>query len=87
MIGNKSKFFESWTGPFEIIEVINDEQYKIRNIDSNNEELQNAKFLKPYVTTPYTNMMNRAMMMIDRDNKDRDYDRIIQYVKRTRENL
>ena len=33
MIGNKSKFTESWTGPFEIIEVINNKQYRIRDID------------------------------------------------------
>ena len=87
MIGNKSKFTESWTGPFEIIEVINDKQYRIRHIENENEELQNVKFLKPYKVTPYTNMMNKAMMMIDKDNNDKDYDKIVKYVKLKKQTL
>ena len=87
LIGNKSKFTETWTGPYEIIEKINDKQYKIRNIDNNNEELQNIKFLKPYVVSPYTNVMNRAMAMIEREDKDRDYNKIIQYAQKKKQML
>ena len=87
MIGNKSKFTESWTGPFEIIEVINNKQYRIRDIENNNEELQNVKFLKPYVVTPYTNMMNKAMMMIERNNNDRDYNKMIQYALKAKQTV
>ena len=87
LIGNKAKFTQTWTGPFEIIEIVNNNQYKIRNIDNNNVEYQNVKFLKPYTVSPYTNLMNRAMTMIERDNNDRDYQKIIDYAQKKKKML
>ena len=66
---------------------MNNNQYKIRNIDNNNVEYQNVKFLKPYTVSPYTNLMNRAMTMIERDNNDRDYQKIIDYAQKKKKML
>ena len=87
LIGNKAKFTESWAGPCEIIKIVNDKQCKIRYIDTGNEELQNIKFLKPYIVTPYRNVMSKAMMMIEKNDTNRDYDKIIKYVQRTKQTL
>ena len=88
MIGNKAKLTPSWTGPFEIIEIINDKTYKIRDIETENEEIQNLRFSKPYKVTPYINMMNHAMMMMNKQDKhDKEYDKIVKYTQEKMESL
>ena len=85
MIGNKAKFNASWTGPFEIIRIVNDKTCEIREVgNEGNVEIQNIRFLKPYKVSPYTNIMNTAMMMMERSDNKREYDKIIQYAQKKR---
>ena len=51
LIEDKSKFTESWTGPFEISKQSMISNIELEKIDNNKEELQNIKFLKLYVNT------------------------------------
>ena len=62
VIGNEKKLDAAWIEPFEIIEMINQISRKMREVGNEvNIETQNIRFLKPYILTPCTHVMNQSL--------------------------
>ncbi len=84
LLGNQRKLRRAWMGPFEVIEV-RDQQIIARDVeDESKVETANMKLVKPYHVSPYTAVRNRAVMMLE---VGRDFDRwsrTIEYVDRKR---
>ena len=84
LLGNRKKMTRAWMGPFEVLEV-RDQEIVARDVEDESKiETTNRKLVKPYHVSPYTAVRNRAVMMLE---VGRDFDRwsrTIGYVDRKR---
>ena len=70
-IGNVKKFRPSWIGPFEVIKIIDDKQYHVSEIgNEKNVQKVNIRFIKPFKSSPYVNVIEKCFMMMNKDDKE-----------------
>ena len=79
-VGNEKKFLPKWIGPFEIIK-INDKQYVVREIgNEGNVRKVNLRFIKPYKSSPYINIINRCLFTMKTSNMKQN-EKILEYIR------
>ena len=77
-VGNIKKFRPSWIGPFEIIKIIDNKQYHVSEVgNEKNVQKVNIRFMKPYKSSPYVNIIKKCFLM---DNTQLSDD-ILNYIK------
>jgi len=70
-IGNIKKFQPSWIGPFEIIKIIDDKQYHVSEVgNESNVQRVNIRFMKPYKSSPYVNIIQKCFLMMNKQSSD-----------------
>ncbi len=81
LVGNEKKLKPSWIGPFEIFNIV-DKQYWCREIgNESNIQKVNLRMIKPYKSSPYINVLNRCLLMMDKSD-DPMPQRFIDYTRR-----
>ena len=79
-IGNVKKFRPSWIGPFEVIKIIDDKQYHVSEIgNEKNVQKVNIRFIKPFKSSPYVNVIEKCFMMMNKD--DNEPRKILDYIR------
>ena len=67
-VGNVKKFTPTWIGPFEIIKIM-DKQFVVREIGNDtNVRKVNIRYIKPYKSSPYINLINLCLFMMNKSN-------------------
>ena len=76
--GNKKKLNPSWIGPFEIIKIIDNKQYHVSEVgNEDNIQKVNIRFIKPYKSSPYVNVIEKCFLTINKESSDN----ILNYIR------
>ena len=79
-IGNVKKFRPSWIGPFEIVKIIDDKQFHVSEVgNEKNVQKVNIRFIKPYKSSPYVNIIEICFIMAD--NIHAPSQKILEYIR------